>query len=69
MRSIKVCGGLRHCFEPTIQYWHEYLGHPTLADAILDWLVHDAYKITLKREFMRKKKSKLRTSGDETSQK
>jgi hypothetical protein len=29
--------------------------HPTLADAILDRLVHNAYKITLKGESMRKR--------------
>jgi DNA replication protein DnaC len=39
--------------------WHELIGNPTLADAILDRLVHDAYKITLKGESMRKKNSKL----------
>lgn len=37
--------------------WHEYLGDPTLADAILDRLVHNAYKIELKGESMRKKKA------------
>lgn len=25
--------------------WHDYLGEPTVADAILDRLVHNAYKI------------------------
>lgn len=28
--------------------WHDWIGDPTLADAILDRLVHNAYKITLK---------------------
>ncbi len=49
-----------------LELWHDYLGHPTLADAILDRLVHDAYKITLIGESMRKKKSKLRKSGNAT---
>ncbi|MBD1401761.1 ATP-binding protein, partial [Pelovirga terrestris] len=35
--------------------WHESIGDPTLADAILDRLVHNAYKIELKGESMRKK--------------
>ena len=39
--------------------WHEYLGQATLADAILDRLVHNAYKIELKGESMRKKKTPL----------
>jgi DNA replication protein DnaC len=37
-----------------VESWHEYIGDPTLADAILDRLVHNAYKINLKGESMRK---------------
>ncbi len=39
--------------------WHHSIGEPTLADAILDRLVHNAYKIKLKGESMRKQKTKL----------
>jgi len=39
--------------------WHDIIGDPTLADAILDRLVHNAYKINLKGESMRKRKSLL----------
>lgn len=42
-----------------IENWHEIIGDPTMADAILDRLVHNAYRITLKGESMRKKKSNL----------
>jgi len=42
-----------------VESWHEYIGDPTLADAILDRLVHSAYKINLKGESMRKKKAAL----------
>lgn len=38
-----------------VEKWHEYLDDPTVADAILDRLVHNAYKIKLKGESMRKK--------------
>jgi DNA replication protein DnaC len=38
--------------------WHEWLTDPTLADAILDRIVHAAHKITLKGESMRKKVAK-----------
>ena len=38
--------------------WHEWLDDPTLADAILDRIVHAAHKITLKGESMRKKQAK-----------
>jgi len=39
--------------------WHDIIGDPTLADAILDRLVHNAYKINLRGESMRKRKSLL----------
>jgi len=42
-----------------VESWHEYIGDPTLADAILDRLVHSAYKINLKGESMRKKNATL----------
>ena len=41
-----------------VEHWHEMIGNTTLADAILDRLVHNAYQINLKGESMRKKKSK-----------
>ena len=42
-----------------VEAWHEYIADPTLADAILDRLVHNAYKINLKGESMRKKNAAL----------
>jgi DNA replication protein DnaC len=41
-----------------VEHWHEALGDPTLADAILDRLVHNAYKIPLRGESMRKRQAK-----------
>jgi DNA replication protein DnaC len=38
-----------------IESWHDIIGDPTIADAILDRLVHNAHKINLKGESMRKK--------------
>jgi len=46
-----------------IPNWHEYLGDPTLADAILDRLVHNAHTITLKGESMRKRHKPLPADG------
>ena len=37
-----------------VSSWHEAIGDPTLADAILDRIVHNAHKIELKGESMRK---------------
>ncbi len=42
-----------------IKSWHEQIGDPTLADAILDRLVHRAHKIELEGGSMRKKKANL----------
>jgi len=42
-----------------VDHWHEQIGDPTLADAILDRLVHSAHKVKLKGESMRKKKANL----------
>jgi DNA replication protein DnaC len=42
-----------------IEHWHELIGDPTLADAILDRLVHNAYKLNLKGESLRKQRKTL----------
>lgn len=36
------------------EHWHEYLASPTLADAILDRIIHGAHKLILKGGSMRK---------------
>ena len=46
-----------------IEHWHPLIGDPTFADAILDRLVHNAYRITLKGESMRKRRAKKLTSA------
>jgi DNA replication protein DnaC len=40
-----------------VDQWHTYLDEPTLADAILDRLVHNAYRLNLKGDSMRKHKT------------
>lgn len=42
-----------------VSTWHEYLGEPTIADAILDRIVHHAHKIEVNGESMRRSKNKL----------
>jgi DNA replication protein DnaC len=37
-----------------VKHWHEYLAEPTLADAILDRLVHHSHRIELDGESLRK---------------
>ncbi|WP_169737421.1 ATP-binding protein, partial [Desulfobulbus elongatus] len=38
-----------------VEHWHEQIGDPTTADAILDRLVHNAHTLQLKGGSMRKK--------------
>ena len=42
-----------------VDHWHDIIGDPTLADAILDRLIHNAYRINLKGESLRKRHAKL----------
>jgi DNA replication protein DnaC len=46
-----------------LEHWHAAIGEPTLADAILDRLVHNAYKIVLKGESMRKRLATQKTDA------
>lgn len=39
-----------------VEHWHQALGDPTLADAILDRLVHNAHKLPLQGESLRKQR-------------
>jgi DNA replication protein DnaC len=38
-----------------VDSWHAQIGDPTIADSILDRLVHNAYRIEMNGESMRKK--------------
>ena len=42
-----------------VDHWHEVIGDQTLADATLDRLVHNAYRLNLKGVSMRKRYAKL----------
>ncbi|MEI6594785.1 MAG: IS21-like element helper ATPase IstB [Bacteroidota bacterium] len=39
-----------------VSMWHEIIGEQTIADAILDRIVHDAHRIEMKGESLRKKR-------------
>ncbi len=45
-----------------VDHWHGVIGDPTLGDAILDRLVHNAYRINLKGESWRIRYSKSTTA-------
>jgi DNA replication protein DnaC len=51
MRSVIITS------QVPVERWYEIIGNPTMADAILDRLVHNAYRIDLKGESLRKKRN------------
>jgi DNA replication protein DnaC len=46
-----------------VDQWHKLIGEPTVADAIMDRIVHRAHRIKLQGDSMRKKKSGLTGGG------
>jgi DNA replication protein DnaC len=48
-----------------LEHWHAAIGDATLADAILDRLVHNAHRLCLKGDSLRKKRSRLTSSTDQ----
>ena len=43
--------------------WHDRLGNATLSDAVMDRIIHNAYRLELSGESMRKRRSPLTYSG------
>ena len=41
-----------------VNCWHEVIGEKTIADAILDRIVHDAHRVELSGESLRKSKNR-----------
>ncbi len=50
-----------------IENWHVHIGDPTIADAVLDRLVHSAHRLDLKGESMRKLRAAKTAKLDETA--
>jgi DNA replication protein DnaC len=46
-----------------VEDWHAVIGDPTYADAILDRLVHNAHRLNLSGESMRKTRTKASEKG------
>ncbi len=53
LRATLIAGQL------PVEHWHEYIGEATLADAILDRLLHNAHRLPLKGDSMRKNSKNL----------
>ena len=48
--SIRLCPA----FQLTVNKWHAWLDDPTIADAILDRIVHCSHRVALKGPSLRK---------------
>ncbi|WP_352995245.1 ATP-binding protein [Mesorhizobium sp. M0904] len=51
-----------------IAQWHAMIGEPTIADAILDRIVHNAHRVTLEGDSMRKQKTPPLLTGAENGE-
>ncbi len=49
-----------------VSKWHEVVGEQTIADAILDRIIHDAHRLELKGDSMRKKRINFQSDMEET---
>ena len=47
-------------------HWHDIIGDPTIADAILDRLVHNAHKLCLKTKESKRKDPSIETETKES---
>ena len=50
-----------------VEHWHEHIGNPTIADAVLDRLVHSAHRLELKGESLRKLQAVRNAKLDEAA--
>jgi DNA replication protein DnaC len=50
-----------------IEHWHGWIGEATIADAILDRLLHHAHRLTLKGESLRRTPKDTKTVPTESS--
>ena len=48
--------------------WHQMIGEPTIADAILDRIIHNAHRIELKGDSMRRKSTKPELTTTENAE-
>jgi len=51
-----------------VAQWHDMIGEPTIADAILDRIVHNAHRVNLEGDSMRKRKSTSHLTGAENKE-
>ena len=63
-RSSMINSDTRITSQLPVEEWHQIIGNATVADAIMDRLAHNAYRIALQGESVRKLKGRARTTGN-----
>ena len=51
-----------------VAQWHDMIGEPTIADAILDRIIHNAHRVALEGDSMRRKKASRPLTDVENSE-
>lgn len=46
-----------------VEHWHGWVNGPTVADALLDRLVHSAYRVVMKGESLRRQKTEEKAAS------
>ncbi|RRH91090.1 AAA family ATPase [Mesorhizobium tamadayense] len=54
--------------QTTVDKWHDLINDPTVADAILDRIVHNAHRIALQGDSLRKQKNRPLLTGAENTE-
>jgi DNA replication protein DnaC len=63
LNSITICWAL----QLPVENWHAHIGDCTIADAVLDRLVHSAHRLELKGESLRKLRAEKNAKLDEAT--
>ena len=50
-----------------VAQWHDMIGEPTIADAILDRIIHNSHRIALEGDSMRRKKRRAPGPNSKTT--
>jgi DNA replication protein DnaC len=50
-------GGALITSQILVDRWHDFFGKPTLADAIVDWIVANAHRLQLRVDLLRKRRA------------
>jgi hypothetical protein len=61
-KAVQTTGASSITSQVPVDRWHDMIGIPTLADAILDRIVHNAYRVDLSGESLRKRGSPSKSS-------